>query len=321
MRDADVRTGGTWTPRQRLKNACIRAVIRAALVVVDQLPARWLPRLGRALGAAVHRLAHRLRRHAREQVRLAMPKANAGRIVAESFRTAGENLARCLLLRRPSVRAGDTVLVPPEARDVLDHTLAARRGCVVMSAHFGPFEYIAPALAELGYSATVVVRESYDPMLNEVVDTHRSSRGVKVIHRGAPNAPLSIVRALRRGRLIGMLPDIPGRVATSPVSLLQAVAPFASGPERIACRIGAPLLAAWLEPLDDAELLTEPQRPAFRLRVARLLTGPGECGATQQMADCVANAVQTSPHHCLWMGMNFQVFSQNSGRTLTRLPT
>lgn len=318
---ADVRLGGTWTTSQRAKNGCIRGLVRAVVALVDRLPARLVLMLGGALGSLAYTILPGLRRHACAQIRTVMPTLDANRIAACSFRTAGENLGRCLLLRRPEVRATDWVVVPAQTRQVLDRTLAERRGCVVMSAHLGPFEYIAAVVRELGYHASVVVRESYDPGLNELVDAHRSSRGLNVIHRGAPNAAIAIVRALRRGHLVGMLPDLPGRAPTAPIELLGAVAPFAIGPERIASRAKVPVMAAWLDPLGDGTASSPLQRPAFQLRLERILTGPEECGATQRMADCVAAAMRRSPQHCLWMGMNFQMFSPNTQRTLTRLGT
>ena len=311
----DMRTGQSWGRRQSLKNWAIRICIRSLLVMVDRLPSRWLLLLGESLGIAWHSFDRRTVRRVRQQLALALPEVCPKAVANNCFRTAGINLARCLLLRRQHVAATEWVCVDTDALIALDSALAEGRGCVVVSPHFGPFEYTAAVLAEEGYQPAVVVRESYDPALNRLVDAHRHARGVTVIHRGRSNAARAVIRALREQRVVGILPDIPGRFPTRIVPLLDAFGPLAVGPEYLSASTGAPVLAVWLEPLVRPADRGDP-RPPFRLAVSRLTAPTTDTSLTDQFAAVLSSIIRRAPEHWLWMGVNFQMFSPIVERTL-----
>ena len=289
----DLRAGGAWTRRQSLKNALLRVLIACALGVADRLPETWLVRLGRDIGRAAHALLPEQRDRARRRIRAALPEADARALTRQCFASAGESLAVTLLLRRPRTRALDFVRVGADARAALESALAAGRGAVVVAAHLGPFELIPAAVSELGLRPAVVVRESYDPALDPVVDAHRVARGISVIHRGAPNAGVQVVRALRDGRPVGILPDLGGRVAACDALFLGASVPFPVGPARLAARLGAPLLALTLERRTGGE--------TYELR-ANALEGQGTVvEVTQRVAGALQAAIFACPTEWLWM--------------------
>ena len=103
------------------------------------------------------------------------------------------------------------------------------------------------------------------------------------------------------------------------VRYLGADTQFADGPEQLSRAIGCPVVAAWLEPTTHCLRPPKPGRPSFQLKLCLIETGPEEGRLTQAIADILSQPARSSPAHCPWMGMNFQVFSGISGRTLTRL--
>ena len=214
----DVRAGGRWTRLQRLKNGVIYRLVLVALRVADWLPRAFLVAVGRALGAMAFVLSSNERTRAKHALERALPSPRPRAFAV--FLKAGESLATCLLLRRSTIRALELIDVDDASQTLLRQTLAKGRGAVFVSPHLGPFELVAAAVAELGHRPAAVVRESYDPRLDPVVDRHRIARGVEVIHRGAPAAGVRIVRALRKGRPVGFLPDLGARVETLPVRFL-----------------------------------------------------------------------------------------------------
>ena len=290
----DLRSGGTWSRSQRLKNAAIYRLVRLLLAIADRVPQAVLLALGRALGAAAHHLLPAARRRAEENLRRALAVAGAQVLARRCFVRAGENLAICLLLRRQKVRALDLIDVSDGALACIDRALARGRGAVFVSAHLGPFEALAAAVAELGRPATVVVRESYDPRLDPIVDRHRVERGLGVIHRGAPGAATKIVRALKQNRLVGFLPDLGGRVPSQHVRFLGSERKFALGPQRIARRAGAPLLIGVLS-------AAAPGRSQLRLEVQELSSNQDDAEMTQCVADALSAAIVALPEHWLWM--------------------
>lgn len=272
----DVRHGGRWTAAQSLKNAAILLATRAALGVCDRLPAALLLGLGRAAGRlASVPFAARVRRRA-EGV---LGRSAAGAVARACFSASGENAALCLLLRRRPVRALDWVEVPDDARRAFEAALARGRGAVFVSAHVGPFELLPSAVAELGLRPAVVVRESYDPRLDRLVDAHRHTRGIDVIHRGRAGAPARIVRALRAGQPVGFLPDLGGRVPSLEVPFLGEMRPFAIGPQHLAQRLGVPLIVGALRRVQTAS------RPLkFRLAITEVDTSGGVAALTERVA-------------------------------------
>lgn len=297
MRDdarRDRREGAEWTKAQRLKNRLIRAALHAALVLVDRVSQPALLAIGRVLGRAATVALPRARRIAEVRAARCMPRDSARRVASESFVRAGGNLARCLLLRRPMVRALDHVRVTDVARRVLAESLAAGDGAIFVSAHVGPFEAVAAAVAELGYDPAVVVRESYDPGLNELVDHHRRRRGLLVIHRGSPRAPFAIVRALRAGQPVGFLPDLGARVPSVELPFLGELVAFPIGPQLVALRTGAPVLIGTLKPS------TEPG-PAHELLLERLDPESDLMKLTHRVANALERAIMSAPEEWLWM--------------------
>lgn len=294
---SDLRRGGSWSRRQRLKNAALFVAIRAAVFVADRTPRSLLIAAGGVLGWLCHALLGSHRRAARELAGQALPSHAPRRVVRQSFGNAGRNLARCLLLRRPTPAALDLVEVDAAARCTLDTALGEGRGAVFVSPHLGPFELVAAAVAELGHPPVAVVRESYDPRLDPIVDAHRRRRGVGVIHRGHPAAAVRIVRALREGRPVGFLPDLPTRVPSVPCRLLGRAWQLPVGPQRIAIRCRSPLLVGALAPAGDPTGM--PDR--FKLEVRRIELCDDENVLTQRVADALSAAIRRMPGHWLWM--------------------
>lgn len=280
----------TWTAAQRRKNRVLRWLVGALLVVADRSPKRLLRAAGRALGLVTWLAARRLRQRAQSRLAKLFPEAEARGLARRAFDRAGQSLALSLLARRPRVAAEDVVSISSEARTLL----STRRGAVVVSAHLGPFEWIAPAVSELGLPTAVVVRESYDPELDPLVDHHRTLRGVEVIHRGRAGSGLAILRALRRGKLVGLLPDLPSSVPSLEVELAGERTPVARGPAELALRAGVPLLVATLR--------ERPGRPGFELDVVELeTTGVDGDELTHRVARELSAAILRSPAWWLWM--------------------
>jgi len=271
-----VREGGDWGRAQRCKNDAIYIAVRILLWVADHTPCAMLVGAGFVVGFAAWLLrgCPRGSRHA--------------------FVHAGESLALCVLLRRNDVRALEWLECDRDAISELDAALEPGRGAVVVSAHLGPFELVPAAVAELGLRPAVVVRESYDPRLDALVDAHRTGRGISVIHRGRHGAGVRALRALQRGQPLGLLPDLPARIERVSVTLLGRRAELAVGPARLARLSGAPLLVATAS--------RPPGSRKYRLRVRRIspLDTDDDARLTQRIADELSQAIHEAPHQ--WLG-------------------
>jgi KDO2-lipid IV(A) lauroyltransferase len=309
----DLRTGGRWTPGQWLKNSAILVVVRSALAIADRLPAPLLPHVGRWLGAAVHLACPSLRQRAERQVhRTALgPTTDPSVLVKTCFRRLGENLGLCLLLRRYPYKALSCVEVSEPSRAALRTALSAGRGVVFLTPHLGPYELVAAAIAELGHKPAVVVRESYDPRLDPLVDRHRLDRGMTVVHRGRAHATRRILRLLRAGRPVGFLPDLPGRISRIKVHLLGTTAHLARGPLVIARRSGASIVVGALAPVVSARRGGRRSRARYALNITELGPCSDERIMAQRTADALSEALVRMPEQWLWTGVAFADEQEN----------
>ena len=176
---------------------------------------RWLARrplwllhaVGALLGWLTFCLSPTYRRRFRENVQQAGVSAaaarpaiaQAGRLVMESpflwMRPAGEPI------RPPVAWSGD---------ELVAQAYAQGRGIVYLTPHLGSFEITAQALAERFATEfgplTVLYRPARKPLLRELMDGARERPGIATAPASLAGVRL-MIRALRRGEAVGLLPD------------------------------------------------------------------------------------------------------------------
>lgn len=309
MRDA------AWSPRQRFKNDVLYGAAAIAVRMGLLLPKSLLPLAGSLLGEISYRALARSRALALHNLGLVFPalsEPERRRLARHVFRGLGQNLTDTLALldeREPEAR---TLSVPAASAQVLADALAEGRGVIYVTAHLGPWERMASLLARQGFPITTLARESYDPRFHALVyDQLRGRRRVEVIYRGSPGAPAALVRALRRGRVLGFLIDLPGRLATRPVSFLGQPSRAPIGPARLALRVGCPVVVGSPRPAPDGS--TEVH--IAHLPIEDLVGGdPDEAALTQRMADALGERIRAWPTAWPWMHPSFELPCAAGGR-------
>jgi Kdo2-lipid IVA lauroyltransferase/acyltransferase len=270
---------------------------------------RWLSRrplwLLHALGAFVGWLSYAVspsyRRRFGVNARLAgVPPTLSRRAIGEAGRLLME--LPYLWLRPPQAK-----LSPPvswEGVALIDEAHANGRGIVFLTPHLGSFEVTAQAYAER-YAArqgpiTVLYRPARKPWLRELVDTARARPGL-----AAAPATLAgvrqMIRALRRGEAVGLLPD------QVPPQGLGVWAPFFGQPAytmtlaaRLARQTGATLGLLWAERLARGA--------GWRVHVLPMPQGlvEGTAGAGTDEADAslinraMESLIRRAPSQYLW---------------------
>lgn len=300
---ADLRCGHPWAPAQRLKNDMLWALASTALAATRPISVAGLRILGRVLGLAAYRLAASARRCAHANVArvfLDASDADRTRFVRGCFGRLGELLGETVALLR-----SDTVLPPlvlvPEAREALQCARATARGAqgiLFASAHLGPWERVAASIVSSGVPLIAVARESYDPRFSALFERIRYRAGVRVIWRGRPGAAARILRALRRGEVLGIPMDLRSRVASRLVPFLGIPAPTAIGPARLALTTGAAVVVGSVAPGSDGSLVvTATPIPTGDLE-------PGEEGAfelTSRINSELSRRILALPDAWVWM--------------------
>ena len=167
--------------------------------------------------------------------------AQAGRLIAE---------LPWLWLRPPGRPLGAAVRWTGAER--VEQALAARQGLLFLTPHLGCFEVTAQAYAErFGAQApiTVLYRPARKAWMREIVELSRARSGLATAPANLAGVR-QMIRALRRGEAVGLLPD------QVPPEGLGVWAPFFGRKAytmtlaaRLMQQTGAPALLAWGERL------------------------------------------------------------------------
>ena len=261
------------------------------LFVVLSLAPLWLLHgCGWLIGWMVYWLSPTYRRRMRENLLLAGYGANelraavghAGRMVAEL----------------PRLWLGADVPFEWDNEDCVRRAYAAGRGVLFLTPHLGCFEVTAQALATRFSSAfgplTVLYRPARQPWLARVMERSRRRPGLET----APTTLAGVrqmVRALRRGQAVGLLPDqVPPQTmgVWSPFFGRDAYTMTLSA--RLASQTGAAIVLLWGERL--------PRGAGFRIH-CRELTSPLETAiesTTRQINAEMERLVRECPAQYLW---------------------
>lgn len=139
-------------------------------------------------------------------MRMAFPEKTDGeieRIVREMFLHFGRVTAD--FMRTPRRTREEVLQAEVTGKERLDQALAEGHGVMIITGHFGNWERLAQWLSESGYTLSVVARDANDNAMNDKVAKLREAAGVQVLSRG--NAARMILTRLKKGELVGILPD------------------------------------------------------------------------------------------------------------------
>ncbi|HSI60943.1 MAG TPA: lysophospholipid acyltransferase family protein [Ideonella sp.] len=169
-------------------------------------PLRYLHRLGALLGWLTWLFSASYRRRVRANAELAgVPAAQQRQAIAEAGRMVAE--VPWLWLMPAGRELGP--LVRWEGAEVLERAIEAGRGTLMFTPHLGSFEVAARAIVErfgARQPLTVLYRPARKAWLREFEEQSRARPGMAT-------APASLagvrqmLRALRRGEMVGLLPD------------------------------------------------------------------------------------------------------------------
>ncbi|MBI4551021.1 MAG: lysophospholipid acyltransferase family protein, partial [Candidatus Latescibacteria bacterium] len=198
---------------KRLKNGAIYHGVRGLFAVVNRLPRRVALDLCGLLGLCAYACATGTRRHTAANLRHAFgaerPFTDLRRMAVRVFWDLGRNAVDVVRLGEMTRQTVEALV---QARG-LEHLAAAHalgRGVIAISGHLGSFELLGAYLTLIGYPVTVVATPLYDPRLDAILTASRVRLGLRVVPRD--RATPAVLRALRRGDVVGLLIDQDTRV-------------------------------------------------------------------------------------------------------------
>jgi lauroyl/myristoyl acyltransferase len=123
----------------------------------------------------------------------------------------------------------------------VDAVRSAGRGGILVLAHFGNWDMAASIALAQGIELTTVMAPIGPPAITSLVTWARERNELEVFVADG-SAARGLVRALRRGRFVCLLGDIPGAGPTVVVDYCGGPVAFTSVPAWLARVSGAPLL-------------------------------------------------------------------------------
>ncbi len=227
---------------------------RFASIVIPRLPHSFVSTLSLVIGFIAWLVARKARKQATinmlHVLGLQIQSTRAGRrklrrIVRKMFRYSARNYLEALYL--PYLKREELLsrLTYKGGLEHLDEALAQGKGVVLLSTHFGPFEYIVQWFAFQNYSLTIPVENLKDERMLELALKLRSRPGLQFVPLGG-SAPLrSIMQALKKNQIVIIPVDraIVGEKVEKP--FFGAMAPFPFGPISLALRTGAALVSGF----------------------------------------------------------------------------
>jgi KDO2-lipid IV(A) lauroyltransferase len=171
-------------------------------------------------------------------------------------------------------------------------------GLIVLTAHFGSWEFFAGAMAAHGFPLTIVQRPREDAGLDRVLQERRAEAGAAYLERGS--AAFAAIRALRRGDLLALPFDQNAHAGEGVfVPFFGRLAATRTAPVRLAMLTGAPVVPAFLVRERD-----EPLRHVARI-LPPLELAPGEgddvvLENVRRMTHAIEAEVRRAPEQWAW---------------------
>lgn len=269
--------------------------------VLAHLPSGFGLWVGRRLGDLAYWVLPGRRAVARQNLTLAFggdrTEGELARLCRQSFQHLGMTVVEiCAFLFAP--RPSFLSRVRVEGLEYLKSAMARGRGALLLSAHFGNWELLAPAHVLSGFPLSVVVRPQESPFLDRLVTRFRERSGVQLI---AKRRALAAARdALRAQRMVAILLD------QNAIRREGVFVPFFGQPAStskslalLALRTGAPVVPVFIhrEPDGGHRVAIEPEIPP---------PGTGDrnkdvVAYTAAFTRCVEEVIRHSPAQWFWV--------------------
>jgi KDO2-lipid IV(A) lauroyltransferase len=148
------------------------------------------------------------------------------------------------VMRFPRWHAEAAALVDLKGREHLDKVLAEGKGAIIATAHYGNWEVLGAGLSRDFAPLSVLVQTPSKDAFARLFEAYRRMVGVATYSNTGPQALRPVLRALRRGEIVGLLCDQHGEAREGQATFFGHRVWVPLGPFTLARRTGAAIVPA-----------------------------------------------------------------------------
>lgn len=271
-------------------------LICKALFLLQRRNPRHLLDLGAVLGDLVFHVFRKRRKvvlaNLRNTIAGDWSPARTRRMARDIYRNLATNLLEFMTLPFHD-RDSFNELVSARGMEVYDQYLAQGKGILLLTAHFGNWEYLGAWLGLNGYPLRAVNKRQKG-IFAYFVTWFRERAGVRLLFKGA--VLKSAITCIREGAILGLLAEQGGGKI---VDFMNRKTSFPYGVALFAGKLGAPVIPTFIRRLPDGrhEVFTLPE-------IQMEYTGDRELDLvanTQRAARVIQQVIESCPEQWFWL--------------------
>ena len=273
---------------------------RTLALVVSRAPYRWVGAMGSLLGLVVLYLTGYRKAITMDNLRHAFPE-KSGEELQEIAHGAYKNYGRAILeMLWAGEQSADALRsrIHPRNIEVLRTALAEGHGVILMSAHFGSWEFLLTGLKlHIPEPFVAIAQRQRNERIDAMIDSRRRRFGVVTVPMGP--SVREVLRALAQGKVIIILGDQSGPRESVFIPFFGRPSATHRGAAAFSLRAGAPIVMVLLMRRADGMY-----DAVFERVDGQGLHGDREAQIVELTARHTAvleRHIRSRPDHWLWM--------------------
>lgn len=274
-------------------------VLKTMSTIISMLPYKLIVIIGKGMGHLYYRIAKKQRIRAEETIkeRLGYSDQQAHDTIKSLFVKLGITFMEMLYmpaLNKDNIRG----LVTFDRPEILWETLNEGKGVVMLACHMDNWEWLGAALALNGFPLSAVEKPQPNRVYSDFMNELRTGVGQEIFSRGTSEI-LGCARAMKKGRMLGLIADQDGGYDGIFVPFLGKMASTPNGPAYFARKFKAPIIPIFIIRKPDGyghmALVKDPIRYEF--------TGDQKAddyNVTLKMTQEVEKIIKQYPDNWLW---------------------
>ena len=221
-------------------------LLKTISTIVSWLPYSLVVIIGKGLGRIYHRVAKKQRLRAEKTIkeRLGYSDEQAYATIRKLFIQLGITFLEMLYM--PALNKDNIQkYVSFDRPEVLEAALNEGKGVVMLACHMDNWEWLGAALAMNGFPLSAVEKPQPNHVYSDFMNELRRNAGQEIFARGS-NEIIGCARAMKKGRMLGLIADQDGGYDGIFVPFLGKMASTPAGPAYFARKFKAPIIPIFI---------------------------------------------------------------------------